>query len=547
VLGLATDPADTGIVREFFELFKTPWEVASPSRSYPVVLSTVGVPNNLQADQFIVYGSRDENSAAEDFVSAVPGRPLEVDCGGTSLPIYGRLALSRRRSESRLAYGGYSADDAGHLGPGRVRHIGYDLFEEVRLLLTEGQPPSMASTPTLELHIALLRRFLLDAGMSFVEIPPRPAGYEFICCLTHDVDFFGIRRHKFDRTLAGFLARATVGTLRDLARKRRPLREAVRNWVAVLSLPSIHAGLVEDFWKPFDDYAAIEDPRQSTFFLVPFKGKPGTAPDGSVHPDRAVRYEISDIAEQVEQGERRGSELAIHGIDAWRDASAGRAEMAQLTAVTGRPARGIRSHWLYFDSGAPAKLEAAEFEYDSTLGYNDAVGYRAGTSQAFRLPGCKTLMELPLSIMDSALFSSDRMGLTEGEAIECCRQIIANARQFGGTVVLNWHCRSLAPERLWGRFYQGLLNEISGGERAWFATAGQAVDWFRWRRSIQFEQTSAEAVEISADHRTSGPAGTIRLHLTGQHPTVRDLSFEGRVTRVGVPSPMAGHRATVEK
>ena len=60
-------------------------------------------------------------------------------------------------------------------------------------------------TPTLELHIALLRHLLLQSGVSFVEIPPRPGDYDFICCLTHDVDFFGIRRHKWDRTLAGFV------------------------------------------------------------------------------------------------------------------------------------------------------------------------------------------------------------------------------------------------------------------------------------------------------------------------------------------------------
>ena len=29
-------------------------------------------------------------------------------------------------------------------------------------------------------------------------------------------------------------------------------------------------------------------------------------------------------------------------------------------------------------------LDEAGFEYDSTVGYNDAVGYRAGTSQVFR-------------------------------------------------------------------------------------------------------------------------------------------------------------------
>ena len=40
-------------------------------------------------------------------------------------------------------------------------------------------------------------------------------------------------------------------------------------------------------------------------------------------------------------------------------------------------------HWLYFGDDSPKTLEAAGFDYDSTCGYNDAVGYRAGTSQVF--------------------------------------------------------------------------------------------------------------------------------------------------------------------
>ena len=71
------------------------------------------------------------------------------------------------------------------------------------------------------------------------------------CCLTHDVDFFGVRRHLFDRTLAGFALRASIGTLIDVVRGRRPFSEALRNWMAVLSLPLIFAGLVADPWNAF--------------------------------------------------------------------------------------------------------------------------------------------------------------------------------------------------------------------------------------------------------------------------------------------------------
>ena len=65
-------------------------------------------------------------------------------------------------------------------------------------------------------------------------------------------------------------------------------------------------GLARDSWRPFDDYAKVEDGRRSTFFLVPFKRRPGVAPDGTVDPRRAVAYDVSEIGEEVKQAAATG-------------------------------------------------------------------------------------------------------------------------------------------------------------------------------------------------------------------------------------------------
>ena len=59
-----------------------------------------------------------------------------------------------------------------------------------------------------------------------------PAGYRFAVCLTHDVDFAGIRYHGLDHTLLGFLYRATLGSLARLARGRLSLARCVESWRA---------------------------------------------------------------------------------------------------------------------------------------------------------------------------------------------------------------------------------------------------------------------------------------------------------------------------
>jgi hypothetical protein len=527
VIGVAADPADLEVVREFFELFKTPWEVARPNRKYRSVLCTDFNADGLDADVIFAFGADPHpvDLQADMLPSPIEDAVVRVD--DAEIPIYGRVSVFATLPPARLTAQGRPLEYRRRRGTAMVHRVGYDLFREVRHLLTVGQPPSQALTPTLDRHIELLRRLLTDAGVAFLEIPPRPARHDFICCLTHDIDFYGIRRHGLDLTMAGFLLRASIGTVVDLARSRRTLRDAVRNFAAVCSLPLVYAGLMRDFWQPFDDYAAVEDPKRSTFFLVPFKDRPGQSPAGPTDATRAVAYQASDIAGDVAAAAARGSEIGLHGIDAWRDHSAGRAEMREIASITGRPKTGVRMHWLYFSDEAPRQLEAAAFDYDSTWGYNDAVGFRAGTSQVFAFPGVTKLLELPLSIMDTALFAWDRWAMTRADARRHCDVVLAHAAQSGGTVVVNWHCRSLAPERLWQSFYRELLDRLSGEGRTWFATAGDAVEWFRWRRSIRFAaETDSGSVRIEAPMPgPSGKGGLIRMHRPG-HP-VHEAAFDG--------------------
>jgi hypothetical protein len=235
-----------------------------------------------------------------------------------------------------------------------------------------------------------------------------------------------------------------------------------------------------------------------------------------VNPRRAVKYQASEVRQELRQTASSGNELAVHGIDAWRDTEAGCREKDELLELAGRANVGVRMHWLYFADDSPAKLERAGFAYDSTWGYNDAVGYRAGTSQVFRLSGTSSLMELPMSIMDTALLFRDRMNLGRAEALQRCFQIVADRRHFGGTLVINWHDRSLAPERLWGDTYAQLLEEVTSRHQVWFATASEAVNWYKWRRSIGFtcEADGRITVTTSARDQTL-PGARVTVHRQG--------------------------------
>lgn len=528
MIGVSANPADLEVAREFFELFKTPWEPAVPGRTYTALLTTEGLVNEFDAKVVLVYTSKTMPVSTPPMFER-----LDADSmlwRGRTIPLYGRLGVCAGEDVANMPTAdGKPVAYGRHLGSKHVWHIGYDLFSEVRHLLTVGQPTAHAGTPTLDLHVDLLRSLLIESGVTFLEVLPRPSDVDFVCCLTHDVDFVGIRRHMFDRTLAGFAWRATVGSVRDVLRRRKTLFDALRNWRSLGSLPFVFLGWAKDPWRPFDDYAQVEDRRQSTFFVVPFSDHPGLGPDGHVDARRAVRYRLADLREELQEARRGGSEVGVHGLDAWRDSVAGCAEIAQVRAQTGQGGAGIRMHWLYFSPESPRILETAGFDYDSTWGYNETVGYRAGTSQVFRLLASDDLLELPLSIMDSALFSDGRLGLTDREAQHLCDEIITHATTHGGTLVLNWHGRSLAPERLWGRFYRRLRDRICAAGRVWFATGAEAVEWFRWRRGIQFQRagTTNDECRVFAAGALNR-AGLIRIHRPGATPPVEDRVFDGR-------------------
>jgi hypothetical protein len=96
-------------------------------------------------------------------------------------------------------------------------------------------------------------------------------------------------------------------------------------------------------------------------------------------------------------------------------------------------------------------------------------------------------MELPMHVMDTALFYPNYLNLTPAGAREAIRPLIENAKHLGGVMTVNWHDRSVAPERLWDSSYEELLEQlkVSG---ACFLTAGQVVSWFRKRRTAVFER-----------------------------------------------------------
>jgi len=491
MIGIVCVRGQERVVSELFELFKVPWEWYVEAKQYDVVIVTGDVNVFPQAKLLVVCGS-ERKSCDLGPVTRLTAKPeaMLVEHGDCQLPIYGRLAcfeqcqeaIARVRGTAQLVGIRYS-----YQGQSVIR-LGYDLFDEVQYLLEKGQPADQALVPTVDLHIGFLRQWIVGEGMYLVEIPPVPSGYGFIACLTHDVDFINMGDHKpFDRSVLGFIARSLFPrNLRD-SRSEIVWSRILRNWRALLSLPAAYLGLSRDIWFDIDRYMVLERGLASTFYFIPLKGHAGESRDPTIPSWRAASYDVKEYRSLVKDLKHEGAEIGVHGIDAWQDIDLGAREGAILRSLCAEERVGIRMHWLYFSQQSPKMLEEAGYEYDSTSGYNEANGFRNGTTQVFCLPGSSKLLELPLIVMDTALFYSGRMGLSEAEAMKQCKGLIATLRTHGGVLTINWHTRSLSPERNWDSFYIELLGQLEI-ENVWFATAKSAVEWFRRRRRIRFEE-----------------------------------------------------------
>jgi hypothetical protein len=542
MIGVIADPFERPIVSEFFELFKTPWEFYRSGRHYDVLLcSGGGSLDHYSAKLTLLYaGKKLEFDAEEQIEVTSPKNTSMLSYRGLPIPIYGSSIAFEEKGTAILS-DAERRPAIRHLhraGNSVVKRIGYSLFSEISTLLTAGQPAAYAGVPTLDLHIALLREMIVASGITLVEVPPIPIGYPFITCLTHDVDHPSVREHRWDHTMFGFLYRAVFGSLGQLIRGRIQVKDLITNWAAALKLPFVYMGVANDFWCGFEDrYLELEKGLGSTFFVIPFKNYAGKDTQGVAPGKRASRYQARDIADAIRKILAAGCEVGLHGIDAWLDGSRAHDELQEIRNLTRSSQIGVRMHWLYYGTQSPLTLEQAGAAYDSSVGYRETVGYRAGTTQAYKPLGVTRLLELPMHAMDTALFYPAYLGLSAQKAAERLGAMVEHAARMGGCLTINWHDRSLAPERLWSECYRDLVRDLKS-RGPWFSTVGQAAAWFQKRRSVVFEMGNVESdavfARVTGRHDPGAPGLRLRVHrprepfqiVPSDSETYEDIAFD---------------------
>jgi peptidoglycan/xylan/chitin deacetylase (PgdA/CDA1 family) len=282
--------------------------------------------------------------------------------------------------------------------------------------------------------------------------PPRWRGARFAVALTHDVD---VPWRWTRRATRGSAARLKSHVL---ARRRGP---AVREARALAAMPLHRLRGTDPNWR-FRELLQAERERgaSSTFFLLAGHNDPH---DGAA-PEIYARLRPR-LVETILAG---GGEVGVHGSYlAARDPTLLEAEVGVLRAL-GADVRGQRYHYLRVDPHANlAPLADLGLRYDTTLGFPDAPGFRAGIAQPFRpwdVAAARPLdlVAVPLAAMDVTLGEERYLGLSAGDAESRLMGLLDWAAENGGGFCVLWHTDRFdrATARGWDRLYFRLLDGV---------------------------------------------------------------------------------------
>ncbi len=282
--------------------------------------------------------------------------------------------------------------------------------------------------------------------------PPRWAGARFAVALTHDVDT------PWRWTRVG--VRGSASRFKHAARDRRGMT-ALREARALAAIPLHKVRGTDPNWR-FDRIMRIEQVRaaSSTFFVMA----------GHHHPaDGAVPASYERVRPHlVETLLAGGGEVGLHGsYTAAEDVERLGDEKGRLEVLAG-PVAGQRYHYLRVDPHANlAPLTGLGFRYDTSLGFADLPGFRAGIAHPFRPWNFEAdrpldLVEVPLAVMDVTLAEERYLGLSAPVAERRLLELVQWAAANGGGFSVLWHTDRFDPatSRGWDRLYFRFVDAV---------------------------------------------------------------------------------------
>jgi peptidoglycan/xylan/chitin deacetylase (PgdA/CDA1 family) len=297
----------------------------------------------------------------------------------------------------------------------------------------------------------MVSKYLVDNGFD----SRYPANKQFAVCLSHDVDeIYPPLNHALLSSLTCIKKQDFSGLTKQIFWKLRGREKSpYRNFRRIMDLE--------------EKYSAC-----SSFYFL--------ATNSDI---TRFRYNIEDLEDELGRINDRGWEVGLHtGYYAFNDSEKILREKKRLEKVLDGEVTGNRNHYLRFQvPDSWEYLKRAGFRYDTSLGYNEMVGFRNGMCHPFRPFNLHTgreinILEIPLTIMDDTLFEST---MSYEEVWELSKRLIDTVAEYHGVICLNWHSESFNcpfkdPREI---MYKKILQYCSD-KKAWMTSGEKIYEWW---------------------------------------------------------------------
>ncbi|MBI4283419.1 MAG: hypothetical protein HY663_02985 [Chloroflexi bacterium] len=437
------------------------------------VFTTLGLRGTETESQSanLYYGN---NQPSSDYDVVIPRDKADVIWGDLLSGKVGSADVDKVIPFDLVNAIGYFLADRGNTG---LPEHAYDEHDRLKLAHSFQASHGVANLPIVNIYVSFLKE-VLERRASAVGIPMWPEGKKCAIALSHDVDYPDIY------AVLGapwFLPNAT-------------LKESVR--LAGSKLKLLGRRLLDRspdrFWL-FEDIMNLEEAHdcKSTFlFATTNRYSTWGSPDYDVAYNIATR-KFRRILEQIS---RRGFEVGLHAsYNAYVEASRFVVEKEKLEGLAGCKVIGLRHHYWRMGLDVDKTLalhEQSGFEYDSSIAFNDDMGFRRNVALPYYPwyePERRRLnvMQLPVFCMDGNLFYYP---VTVTDALARLRVFVETIKRYGCLGVIDWHVNTSYPKNPeywdWGDCYVRLLELMASDPEIWITNLRDIVSHLKQREQV---------------------------------------------------------------
>lgn len=266
--------------------------------------------------------------------------------------------------------------------------------------------------------------------------------YQFTACLSHDVD----RIEKY-----------TYPLVNDI----KKLKNCGLNHIREIFLHTLKN--IDHKYDPFNTFEYLRKCEKKYGFSSSFYFMTG----GETSYDN--NYRIDDVYDLIKKLEKDDCEIGYHySFNAYKNLKLRMQEKTILDEKVKNHVYGGRNHYLRFRAPISWKIsQQVNLLYDTTVGYNDMIGFRCGLCTPYKVFDIfdnseLDIWEIPLIIMDGALkFGQTTIG-KENDVKNQIKKYIDIVREYNGTFSVLWHNSSF-DQPIWNgskKIYEWMLNYL---------------------------------------------------------------------------------------